>query len=115
MLSAYKALSKQNGSEFTEKKMDVFQRKQVALSEALHALSDQLKNNSEIGTLKAYQDLQTQIEGAENRISVERRKFNKAVQAYNSYIKQFPQSIMGFDEKPYFEVDTDAMKVPSLD
>src|SRR6266480_2346836 len=54
----------------------------------------------------AFRDLQAQLEGTENRISVERGRFNEAVQAYNTAIKRFPAALFagmfGFREKPYF-------------
>jgi LemA protein len=69
--------------------------------------------------LKANQnflDLQAQLEGTENRISVERKKFNESVQGYNTYIRKFPNSVIanmsGFDQKGYFEAIAGAETVP---
>lgn len=72
--------------------------------------------------LKANQnflDLQAQLEGTENRIAVERRKFNEAAQDYNTFIRKFPKniwaSIFGFEKKSYFEADAGAEKAPTVD
>ena len=72
--------------------------------------------------LKANQgflDLQTQLEGTENRISVERRNFNTAAQVLNTYIRQFPKnilaSIFGFDKRGYFTAQEGADTPPKVE
>jgi LemA protein len=71
--------------------------------------------------LKANQnflELQSQLEGTENRIAVERKRFNDTVQEYNTYLRKFPQSLiagmMGFEKKGYFESDAAAKKAPTI-
>jgi LemA protein len=71
--------------------------------------------------LKANQnflDLQAQLEGTENRIAVERNRFNEATRVYNTYISKFPQVIMAslfkFERKPYFEAQSGAEKAPEV-
>jgi LemA protein len=71
--------------------------------------------------LKANQnflDLQAQLEGTENRITVERMKFNETTQTYNAYIRKFPQVIysgwFGFEKKTYFEAQQGAEKAPEV-
>jgi LemA protein len=71
--------------------------------------------------LKANQNftqLQSQLEGTENRIAVERRKFNEVVNDYNTQITRFPgnifASMFNFKEKPYFAAETQAAKAPSV-
>jgi LemA protein len=63
-------------------------------------------------------ELQSQLEGTENRIAVERGKFNDIVKDYNSYIRKFPQvlyaGIFGFDKKGYFEAVAGADKAPEV-
>jgi LemA protein len=63
--------------------------------------------------------LQAQLEGTENRISVERKKFNEAVQVYNTTIKKFPASflagMLGFKEKQYFNAITGAENPPKVE
>jgi LemA protein len=65
-----------------------------------------------------FSELQSQIEGTENRIKVERDNFNDAVTDYNTYIKKFPQVIFsgmfGFDKKGFFEADAAAQKAPEV-
>jgi LemA protein len=65
-----------------------------------------------------YRDLQVELEGTENRISVERRKFNEVAQSFNAYIKRFPQNFIagmfGFTERPYFLSMEGADKAPQV-
>ena len=102
----------------TEENMKKFQEAQAGLSGALSRLmvvSEQYPN------LKANQnflDLQAQLEGTENRISTERRKFNDLARLYNTFIKVFPKNIFaglfGFEKKPYFEAAEGAQKAPEV-
>jgi len=71
--------------------------------------------------LKANQnflELQAQLEGTENRIAIERKKFNEATQSYNTFIKMFPKNMLanmfGFEQKPYFKAQVGADKVPEV-
>ena len=71
--------------------------------------------------LKANQnflELQAQLEGTENRISVERKKFNTSARDYNAYIRKFPKniyaSIFGFEKKAYFKAVEGAEKAPEV-
>ncbi len=77
--------------------------------------------SSKYPELKADQrfaDLQAQLEGTENRIAVERRRFNQAVQAYNTAIRKFPANIIagifGFQPKPYFKAQAGAETAPKV-
>lgn len=73
----------------------------------------QLKANEQFNRLS------DELAGTENRIAVERKRYNDAVQAYNTYIKQLPRSLyagmMGFSEEKYFQVPTEAQQVPKVD
>ena len=64
-------------------------------------------------------ELQAQLEGTENRISVERTRFNETVQDYNTYIRQFPNNIYAgffdFDKRPMFEADEGAENAPKVE
>ena len=64
-------------------------------------------------------ELQAQLEGTENRIAVERRKFNESVRNYNADIRQFPKNIIagmfGFTPKPYFEANEGAEQAPKVE
>lgn len=71
--------------------------------------------------LKANQgflDLQSQLEGTENRITIERQKFNQSAQDYNTFIRTFPKNIFagmfGFEKKAYFEAEKGAEKAPQV-
>src|SRR5215467_3795100 len=83
-----------------------FQRSQDALSSALSRLVVVAERYPDLKATQNFRDLQAQLEGTENRISVERRNFNEAVQAYNTAIKSFPAvlyaGLVGFKERPYF-------------
>ena len=110
----HKEIGQINLKGLTEKQLDEFQKEQQTLTLKLNQLFIRSEQYPSLRSSTAFSDLQTQIEGSENRISVERRKFNKAVQEYNTYIRQFPQNMMGFDAKPYFEVDKSAMENPKV-
>lgn len=86
------------------------------------ALSRLMAISEQYPDLKANQnflELQAQLEGTENRIAVERRKFNEDVKNYNSYIKLFPKNMIagmfGFSAKPYFEANAEAENAPKVE
>ncbi len=100
---------------------EAFQRFQKAQSQLSGALQRLLVVSENYPDLKANQNflaLQDQLEGTENRIATERRRFNEAVQLYNSYIKQFPRMIIanmaGFREKAYFKAAEGASAAPAV-
>lgn len=66
-----------------------------------------------------FSELQAQLEGTENRISVERKRFNEIAQGYNTYIRKFPNNILsgmfGFQTKAYFSAESGAEKAPSVE
>src|SRR3989454_9197616 len=83
-----------------------FQQAQTALSSALSRLLVVVERYPELKANANFQELQAQLEGTENRISVERGRYNDVVQKYNTAIKSFPTmtyaGYFGFKEKPYF-------------
>ena len=94
----------------------------AAQGELSSALSRLLAVSESYPDLKANQnflDLQAQLEGTENRIAVERRKFNDVARTYNAYIRQFPKNILagmfGFTPKPYFEANAGAENAPKVE
>ncbi|MBE9492349.1 MAG: LemA family protein [Bacteroidetes bacterium] len=95
-----------------------FQQAQDGLSSALSRLMVVVERYPDLKANQNFMDLQAQLEGTENRIANERRKFNEATRTYNTYIKRFPKNILanifGFEEKPYFEAETGAEKVPEV-
>ena len=96
-----------------------FQRAQGELSSALQRLLVVTENYPDLKANANFLALQDQLEGTENRIAVERKRFNEQVQIFNTYIKQFPRMIIanlaGFDEKPYFEASTGAENAPKVE
>lgn len=95
-----------------------FEQAQGALSSALSRLLVTVERYPELKANENFRDLQSQLEGTENRIAVERRRFNQAVRAYNTAIKRFPgrliASLFGFEERPYFKADEGAEKAPKV-
>ncbi|MDX2302014.1 MAG: LemA family protein [Microscillaceae bacterium] len=92
-----------------------FQEVQKRLSKSLEEVTQRVSEDQDLSVSQAYRDIKIQIEGSENRIAVERKRYNEVVADYNQYIKQFPQSLLGYKEKPYFEVDKRALENPDLD
>jgi LemA protein len=94
-------------TNLTPETMQQFQQAQGELSSALSRLMVVVERYPDLKANQSFLDLQAQLEGTENRISTERRKFNEAAQSYNTFIKLFPKNItamiFGFDEKAYFE------------
>ncbi len=87
-------------------KFQQFERAQNNLSSALSRLLVVVERYPELKATQNFTGLQVQLEGTENRISVERGRFNEVVQAYNTYILQLPNSLVanfaGFHQRPYF-------------
>ena len=99
-------------------KLAEFEKAQGALSSALSRLLVVSENYPELKANANFRDLQAQLEGTENRISVERGNFNTAVQSYNTAVKSFPTvfyaGMMGFKDKPYFTAVAGADKAPAV-
>ena len=95
-----------------------FNQAQDGLSSALSRLMVVVERYPDLKANQNFQDLQAQLEGTENRIAVERRKFNEVTQSYNAYIRKFPQIIyagwFGFNKKNYFEAQQGAEKAPEV-
>jgi len=95
-----------------------FQQTQDQLSGALSRLLVTVERYPELKANANFQELQAQLEGTENRIAVERRKFNETVQAYNTTVQSFPTSLLagmfGFIPKPYFAARAGADVAPEV-
>lgn len=95
-----------------------FQDAQSGLSSALSRLMVVVEKYPDLKANQGFLDLQAQLEGTENRITVERQKFNQSAQAYNTYIRTFPKNIFagmfGFEKKAYFEAEKGAEKAPQV-
>lgn len=95
-----------------------FQQAQDQLSGALSRLLAVAENYPNLKSNENFLALQTQLEGTENRIAVERHRFNETVQNYNTTIRRFPASLIagftGFKEKQYFEAQGGAQNAPNV-
>jgi LemA protein len=95
-----------------------FQAAQDGLSSALSRLMVVVERYPDLKANTNFRDLQAQLEGTENRIAVERRRFNEAVQDFNTSIRLFPASfiagVRGFTAKGYFEAQAGAEKAPEV-
>lgn len=114
-----KATSTQiNANNLSPEKLQQFQQAQGALSSALSRLMVVVERYPNLKANQNFLELQAQLEGTENRIAVERRKFNKQVQTYNSYIRSFPKNIyanmFGFEQKAYFKAEESASEAPEV-
>ena len=107
-----------DASNLTEENMAAFQAAQDNLSQTLGRLMVVLERYPELQATQNFRELQAQLEGTENRIAVERNKFNEAVQPYNSMIRKFPASIVakiaGFDKKAYFQAAEGSDQAPKV-
>lgn len=107
-----------NLNEISSEKMAAFQQAQGELSSALSRLMVSIERYPDLKANQNFQALQAQFEGTENRISVERRKFNEIARAYNTSIRRFPKNIVaglfGFEKRPYFEAQEGSEKAPEV-
>lgn len=96
-----------------------FQQAQEGLGTALSRLMVVVERYPELKANENFRDLQVQLEGTENRIAVERRRFNEVVQDYNSTVRRFPASMIagmrGFQPRPYFEAQQGAATAPKVE
>jgi LemA protein len=95
-----------------------FQQAQNELGSALQRLLVITENYPELKADQNFLALQDQLEGTENRIGTERKRFNDVVQDYNTFIRQFPRVIIanmsGFTAKQYFAAGTEAQSAPQV-
>jgi len=95
-----------------------FQEAQNGVSSALGRLMVVVEQYPQLKATQNFSELQAQLEGTENRITVERMKFNEAAQAFNTYLRGFPANIFagmfGFQKKAYFEAQQGAEKAPEV-
>jgi len=107
-----------SADQLTPENLQKFQEAQSQVSAGLGRLLAVSENYPDLKANANFQELQAQIEGTENRINVERGKFNEATNDYNGYIKSFPNNLFagmfGFTEKKYFEADAASQKAPTV-
>ncbi len=111
-------LTQIRAEDLTPETMQQFQQAQDGLGQALQRLMVVVERYPELKANQNFINLQDELAGTENRISVERMRFNESVQAFNSTVRQFPQNIIanifGFGQKPYFEADRGAAEAPKV-
>lgn len=104
--------------ELTPENIQKFEAAQAQLSSSLGRLLAVAENYPNLKANENFLALQSQLEGTENRISVERRKFNETVRDYNTYIQKFPQNMIAgffdFDKKSYFESKPGSENAPEV-
>ena len=102
----------------TPEKLQEYQKAQGEIGAALGRLLAITENYPELKANENFKELQAQLEGTENRISVERRNFNEVARTYNTSVRTFPKTIIasmcGFDKRPYFEAEEGANKAPEV-
>ncbi|MEO7082377.1 MAG: LemA family protein [Flavobacteriales bacterium] len=107
-----------NANELTPENMAQFEAAQQQLTGALSRLMATVERYPDLKTTTAFRDFQAQYEGMENRIGVERRKFNDLARAYNAKIKQIPNNMLagffGFGEKAYFKSQEGTDTAPDI-
>lgn len=108
-----------NPESLTPENIQRFEQAQSALSGALSRLLAVAEAYPNLKANESFLDLQKQLEGTENRISVERRNFNIAVNDYNTYIRRFPTNlyagIFGFSPKGYFQAAAGSENAPKVE
>ena len=108
-----------NPENMTADQLKEFQQAQNEVGGALGRLIAISESYPELKANENFKELQSQLEGTENRIAVERRNFNEDASKFNTYIRKFPQSIIAgmrnFDKKPYFEAEEGANKAPKVE
>ncbi|MFV0376687.1 MAG: LemA family protein [Mangrovibacterium sp.] len=107
-----------NADNLNPEALQQFQQAQDGLSSALSRLMVVVERYPDLKANQNFLDLQAQLEGTENRITVERRKFNEMAQAFNTYVRSFPKNIyaniFGFEKKAYFSAEAGAEKAPEV-
>lgn len=106
-------------TKLTPEAIEKFNQAQGQLSTALGRLMVVTENYPQLQANQNFLQLQEQIEGTENRISVERQKFNEVTRVYNSKIRSFPNnltaSMFGFEKKGYFQADPASQNAPKVE
>lgn len=103
----------------TPEQLAAFQAAQGELSQALGRLMAVAESYPELKANENFRDLQSQLEGTENRCTVARQQFNEEARQFNTIVRRFPGNIIagifGFEKKPYFEADEDAKHAPKVE
>src|SRR5690606_32364631 len=108
-----------DASNLTSENMAQFQEAQSGLSGALSRLLVSVERYPELKANQNFLELQSQLEGTENRINVARDRFNGNVEPYNKHIKTFPNTVLAglfnFDELSYYQANPGSENAPNVD
>lgn len=108
-----------NAENMTPEKLQQFQAAQGELTQALGKLLRISERYPDLKANEHFSELQAQLEGTENRITVSRNEYNEAVKTYNVSVRSFPTNmvagIFGFEKRTPFEADATAQKAPSVE
>ena len=107
-----------DADNLTPEKLQEYQKAQGEIGAALGRLLAITEAYPDLKANDNFKELQAQLEGTENRISVERRNFNEVARSYNTAVRTFPKTIIagmfGFDKRPYFEAEEGSNKAPEV-
>ncbi|NQW40396.1 MAG: LemA family protein [Cryomorphaceae bacterium] len=107
-----------NADDLTPERIAAFQKAQGELKGALSRLLVTVERYPDLKANQNFLALQSQLEGTENRINVERDRFNEQVRSFNSAVKRIPTSIVasigGFESRGYFEAEAEAQEAPEV-
>ena len=107
-----------DADNLTPEKLQAYQKAQGEIGSALGRLLAITEAYPDLKANQNFKELQAQLEGTENRISVERRNFNETARSYNTAIRTFPRTIIagmcGFEKRPYFEAEEGVNKAPEV-
>ena len=109
---------KVDANDLSPEQIQQFEQAQQQFSSALSRLLVTVERYPDLKAVQSFRDFQAQYEGMENRIGVERRKFNDVARNYNARIKRFPGNMLagmfGFEEKGYFEAREGTDQAPTI-
>lgn len=108
-----------DAGNLSEEQIEAFQKAQGEISQALSRLLMVSESYPDLKANQNFLELQAQLEGTENRITVERQKFNEAARVYNTLIRKFPKNLFakmfGFETKGYFTAASGAEQAPKVE
>ena len=108
-----------SADDLSADKLSQYQQAQSGITSALGRLIAISENYPDLKANQNFLELQAQLEGTENRITVARKEFNDATQSYNTAVRRFPAVIIakmfGFNQKPYFSADEAAAQAPKVE
>lgn len=108
-----------SADDLTEESLAAYQAAQNSVSSALGRLLAVAESYPELKANENFIELQSQLEGTENRITVARKEYNDEAKTYNTAVRRFPKNILaslfGFDKKAYFAAETGAEKAPTVE